>query len=806
MKTLSLRTRLLILLLGGLGILIGANAWWLGRDEARQVAAGAEAKAAYLLHVLSHHTLPDSRLDLDAATLKIAVLAHDPEIAALVVVDAAGRVLAASRNEWRGESAASHVPDFAGARLNAFRSQLSPRQEFDAAAHTFVAWMPLPPHAGSLPLNDGAIFVAIDVSARQQASEQRVIGQLLRESSIVIICLAVLFVLLARWVVTPLASIRNQVRSFSAGEFQPIDAHGGAREIAEAVEVFNALQVECSDLRQRMFHATLAFEASREGITITDATGRIEQVNPAFTAITGYTAAEAIGQTPRILQSGRQSPEFYAGMWQAIAAQGFWAGEIWNRRKNGVLWPEWLSISAARDEGGHVTHYVGVFTDLSEIKAAESRAEALAWNSPLVGLPNRAFLLERLKEATALIGSGERRGFAVLLLINLRGFQRINASFGIEVGDVVLANAARRIEAIAAGHLTCHLESDEFAVFLNSDISQEEAAHFAAAVLERLDMSYDIEGSQVVLGAAIGIALCPADGLSVSQLMRQADSALDAARHEPGSRYCFASVDLTERARARLDLENRLRHALAANELRVFFQPQVEVRHGRIVGAEALVRWQDPQRGLVAPNEFIPVAEDSGLIIELGRQVLLEACRQGAAWRTAGLPSLKLAVNVAARQWAAPEFVDTVEAVLQQTGYPAGGLVLELTESTLVSGTDAFLPQLRCLREMGIELSIDDFGTGYSSLAYLQHFPVNELKIDKSFVDHLTDRQSDRKIAAAIIALGHAMKLDVLAEGVETAAQLEWLENLGVDRWQGYLKSRPLPAEEFEALLRSQAP
>ncbi len=289
-----------------------------------------------------------------------------------------------------------------------------------------------------------------------------------------------------------------------------------------------------------------------------------------------------------------------------------------------------------------------------------------------MGLPNRTFLLARLKEAVALVGNGERRGFA-LLLINLHGFQRLNASFGIEAGDVVLVETARRLQAATEGHLTCHMEGDEFAVFLNSDISQEEAARFASTVLHALEQPHVIEDRPVVLGAAIGIALCPGDGSSVSSLLRQADSALEAARRETDSQYRFASSELTERARARLDLENRLRQALAGNEMCVFFQSQIEVRHGRVIGAEALVRWRDPLHGLVPPDRFIQVAEDSGLIVELGRQVLFETCRQGAAWRAAGLPPLKLAVNVAARQWAAGNLVARWRQLWRRTAIRGAG-------------------------------------------------------------------------------------------------------------------------------------
>jgi len=549
--------------------------------------------------------------------------------------------------------------------------------------------------------------------------------------------------------------------------------------------------------------AAIAFE-SNEPMVITDADNIILQVNRAFTESTGYSKEEAVGQKISLLKSGRHGAAFYAAMWETIKSTGTWQGEIWDRRKNGEIYPKWLIISVVKGDDGAITHYVGTHIDITERKAAEEQIKQLAFFDPLTQLPNRRLLQERLKHG---IDVERRDGKQLaLLMLDLDRFKSVNDSLGHLAGDELLQQVAARITArLRDVDMVARLGGDEFIVLLEDIAHPEDAARVAEEIIADLSKPFCVEqGEDIQISASIGISLYPQHGDNPALLMDNADAALYQAKDAGRGCFAYFSEDLTIAARERIALESRLRRAIEQQDLRVFYQPQVDIISGRIIGAEALVRWQDSIEGLIPPIRFIPIAEETGLILVIGEWVLRETCRQGRQWLDAGLPPLTLAVNVSPHQFRRSDICDLVATVLSDTGFPASQLELEITESGLMDNQGNATEILNCLRGQGIRLAIDDFGTGYSSLACLKHFPLDLLKIDKSFIDDIPHLQDDMEIASTIIAMGHILGFKVLAEGVETPEQLMFLQEKGCDMYQGYIKSRPVPAEEFVELLRNQ--
>ena len=571
---------------------------------------------------------------------------------------------------------------------------------------------------------------------------------------------------------------------------------GRRAEVVLAHDVTESLRAE-----ERLRQAATVFENTREGIMITGPDERILRVNRAFCELTGYTEEEAQGQTPRLLHSDQQSPEFYAALWATLRDTGHWQGEVWNRRKNGEIYPELLSISTVKNSAGAVTHYVGVFADLSQLKASEEQLDFLAHHDPLTGLPNRLLLSARLQHS---IEVARRDGETLaLLVLDLDRFKDVNDSYGHSAGDALLLQVAERLTHRLRGVDTVtRLGGDEFAVLLEELAQPQDAARVAMDILSILSEPWRLANdAEVRLGASLGISLFPEHAQTAEELLQQADAALYQAKSEGRGRFQYFSAALTQAARQRIELEARLRRAIGDQQLRVYYQPQVAIPSGRIVGAEALVRWQDPDHGLIPPGRFIPVAEETGLISAIGEWVLRETCRQGKAWLDAGLPPLTLAVNLSVHQLHHDDLATTVLQILKETGFPAEQLELELTESALMQREVEAVTILERLRGLGLHLAMDDFGTGYSSLAYLRRFPLDVLKIDKSFVDDLPRQREAMEIASTIIAMGHTLGLKVLAEGVETAEQLAFLELKGCDQYQGYLTSPPVPAAAFVELL-----
>ena len=560
--------------------------------------------------------------------------------------------------------------------------------------------------------------------------------------------------------------------------------------------------LKSSEARQRL--AATVVDNTTEGVVVTDAQSRILSVNAAFTRLLGYTEDELLGKTPRVFKSGRHDKAFYEAMWGALRTTGHWQGEIWNRRKNGEVFPEHMSLSAVRDPAGEITHYVCMFSDISEEKAQQRQLEFLAHNDALTGLSNRTWFGQQLElaveEARA---TGEH---IAVLLLNLDRFKDVNDSYGHMTGDEVLKHIARQVQsALRPGDVLGRLAGDELAVVArhlrHADGAAAVARHLITAVAEPWRSP---DGFEVVAGVSVGICMFPEHTDTSELLLQGAHAAVYGAKARGRGAWCFFHEAMTQAARERLALESRLRLALAQGHLQMYYQPQVDIATGRIQGAEALVRWNDPHEGLISPARFIPVAETSGVIGPLGEWVLREVCRQGQAWRAEGLPDLTLAVNVSPRQFHLTDLAGCASAALAESGFPPELLELEITESALAERTDEARQVLMRLRGLGLRIAVDDFGTGYSSLAQLKRFPIDVLKIDQGFIRDIPQSEDDMAISAAIIAMGHSMGLSVLAEGVETAGQLAFLQDRGCDSYQGYLCSRPLPADDLVALLRAQ--
>jgi diguanylate cyclase (GGDEF)-like protein/PAS domain S-box-containing protein len=584
------------------------------------------------------------------------------------------------------------------------------------------------------------------------------------------------------------------------GSAQRIEFNGTAKRaiVLMARDVTERINL---DLQQRI--AAIAFE-SQQGMIITDANNRILRVNQAFCTITGYSAQEAVGQKTNMLSSGRQGPEFYQRMWRSLNETGVWQGEIWNRRKNGEIFPEWLTISAACDSHGKVCNYVAALTDISERKVAEEQIKHLAFYDPLTCLPNRRLLLDRLQLA---IGASARNGrHAALMFIDLDNFKNINDLHGHQTGDQLLHQAAKRLEHVIRGSDTvARLGGDEFVILLEGLESQlEDAATQAELVAKKilavLERSYEIAGLQLHSSASLGVVLFADETCSADELMTRADLSMYEAKTAGKNALRFFDPHMQEVIRLRLSLEDEMRAGLAAGEFIAYVQPQFSEARG-LLGGEVLVRWQHPQQGLLAPAAFIALAERTGLIEELDFQMLQQACACLARWaQQPELAGLRLAVNLSARLLYQPGFVERLLQLLAHSAANPRKLKLELTETLLLDDMPKAIACMAPLKAQGICFSLDDFGTGYSSMAYLQQLPLDQLKIDQSFVRVLPEDASSLAIIGAICALGESLNLDVIAEGVETQQQHALLLSKGCHHFQGYLFGRPMPIVEFESL------
>ena len=538
------------------------------------------------------------------------------------------------------------------------------------------------------------------------------------------------------------------------------------------------------------------FEASSESILITDATRTILTANPAFSRSTGYECLEVVDDTPEFLRSDRHADGFYEEVWQAASARGHWQGEMWIRRRTGEALPVWAALNAVRDEAGRITHYIATWFDISARKADEQRISHLAQHDVLTDLPNRALCVERLRVALQQADRNKRR--VAVLFIDLDRFKNINDSLGHHIGDAVLRSVSSQLQrGVRSGDTVSRMGGDEFVVVLNGVTDIEEIRQIVECRLIRLiRQPHNVGGAELHVSCSIGIAVYPEDGVEIETLMRNADAAMYQAKQQGRNNAQFFTLEMDRRARERMQIENDLRVAIERRQLRVYYQPRVECRSGRLLGAEALVRWRHPEHGLITPARFIPVAEDSGLIIPIGAWVLAEACRQQALWRATG-DEVAISVNLSAAQLHDPDLLATLQRAIAEHGVNPAMIELELTESLLMEDVTLTIDLLQAIKALGISLSVDDFGTGYSSLNYLHRFPIDKLKIDQSFVRNMLDDPNDLAITKAVIGLGHTLGLRVVAEGVEQSEEMHVLAAAGCDELQGYLFGKPMPADDF---------
>lgn len=569
-------------------------------------------------------------------------------------------------------------------------------------------------------------------------------------------------------------------------------------EMEQRKQIESALHAE----QERLKLSAAVLESTAEGVMITDVNVRIVAVNRAFTQITGYSEAEAIGQSPALLRSEKQGPEFYQAMWASLLKTDLWRGELWNRRKNGEVFPEWLVISTIRNEQNEITHFVGVFSDISPLKHSQARLEHLAHFDPLTELPNRLLFQDRLSHALDLACRYHHQ--VALLVLDLDGFKTVNDSLGHPVGDQLLTKVAHRLQScVRVEDTVARLGGDEFAIILDNQADGLDVVEVVRKLLSSVEQPFDLAGVSAMISTSIGIAMYPADGSNATELVRNADAAMYGAKEAGRNTYRFYQATMTQDAQARLHIEASLRRAIEQQEFEVWFQPQISLENGRVTGAEALVRWRDSARGLIPPIEFIPLAERTGLILPIGEQVLSQVCQLAKRWRDADLPFGRLAVNVATPQIERGDFVGLLREILAREQLPADCLEIEITESFIMGNAATAREALLEIQALGVTVSVDDFGTGYSSLAYLKALPIDSLKIDRAFIKDLPGSNHDVAITRAIIAMAHSLGFKVIAEGIEDQSQQDWLDHEGCDEAQGFFISRPMPTNDFEQWLRA---
>ncbi len=632
-----------------------------------------------------------------------------------------------------------------------------------------------------------------------------------------VLVLGVVFFMVRRFT-RPLEILTEFLNSTRTLALPPLLRHS-SKEIDRLIQAFTHFLTQQKTAQDRLTQLTFSAEAAntdlrvaaiafeaQEGMFITDAEGVILRINQAFTDITGYTTQEALGQKPSLLKSGRHEGKFYSEMHASLQLGRSWKGEIWNRRKNGDVHPEWLTITGVTNEGGALSHYVATVTDISQRKASEEEIERLAFYDPLTQLPNRRLLQDRLQQALASSARSERMG--ALLFLDLDNFKVLNDTLGHDKGDLLLKQVAQRlVGCVREGDSVARLGGDEFVIVLE-DLSGQ--AHEAAAqvelvgekILATLNQPYDLSGQKYSNTPSIGVSLFLGHQNSVDELMKYADLAMYEAKKAGRFTLRFFDPKMQATITARADLEKDLRDGMLQGHFSLYYQPQVD-SVGRTTGTEALLRWQHPQRGVVLPSAFIPLAEETGLILPLGQWVLESACKQLVTWSMRpDMAHLSISINVSAAQLHQSSFVEHVLAVLESSGADPQKLKLELTESLLFTNVEESIVKMRELKKRGIRFSLDDFGTGYSSLSYLKRLPIDQLKIDQSFVHDLVMDTYDGAIVHSIVVLAKSLGLHVMAEGVETEAQRVCLAKHGCDTYQGFLFGTPLPVADFERLLR----
>lgn len=612
--------------------------------------------------------------------------------------------------------------------------------------------------------------------------------------------LAVNFGLMACWSMPIRSADGKVIGTFALSSFEHRSPSSFHRKLLEIGASIIGIVLEQNRAQAQLRLSAQVFDGSTEAIMITDAEQRIVKVNRAFTKVTQYSADEIVGNTPRMLSSGRHDADFFRAMWQGIENFDHWQGEISNRRKNGEIYPEWLSISAVRDASGKLTNYVGMFSDITDRKAAEARIEFLAYHDALTSLPNYQLLRDRLELAMPYAERSKAK--VALLYLDLDNFKMVNDTLGHSIGDTLLKCVAARLrECVEDTDTISRQGGDEFLIMLTDVYDGDDIAAVASKILEQLARPFSIDQHELTASLSIGMAVYPDDGSDFDTLLKKADTAVFQAKQAGRDTYRFYTRQMNADAIDHLRMRSSLGRALERNELVLYYQPQISLASGKVIGAEALIRWNHPELGLVPPGRFIPIAEDSGLIIPIGEWVLHEACRQAMAWQRAGLPEIVVAVNLSALQFRRGNLEQTVMAALTRSELAPNFLELEITESLLIQDAESTLAMVKRLKALGIQFSIDDFGTGYSSLAYLKRLHVDKIKIDQSFVRNLASDPDDAAIVLAIVQMARSLKLKTIAEGVEQEDLLAHLRLFHCDEAQGYHFARPMPADEFARYL-----
>ena len=717
--------------------------------------------------------------------------------AELVLLDRTGNVVISS-------NCGKTIPD-ASAIVETFQQKI-PVYRTNDVTHTTVSYLPV-------LIVDEAWVIMAEIDSSSAFALLKKNDEKAALITILVMCGAILITLIVlRFTLRPLRSLRLRAEGMVVELTGKTVSRTPGDDIASLVDILNLLtgtlvqrNRQLTEQRTDLRISATAFE-SHEAMMITDADRVVLRVNKTFTEITGYTDEEVVGQTPCIFRDERQDANFIREMWESIERKGGWQGELRDWRKNGDEYPKWLTISAVKSDDGTVTHYIITHSDISKLKNAEQKIEELALFDALTHLPNRKLLIDRLKQVMTV---GNRNGsFAALLFIDLDNFKTLNDTLGHDQGDLLLQQVTQRlVSCVRANDTVARLGGDEFVIVLgNLSSTSHEAVTQTEVVGEKilaaLNDTFQLGSIDHRSSASIGATLFCGHETSVDDLLRQADLAMYKAKDTGRNALCFFDPGMQAMVIERADLENDLRLALSARQFVLHYQPQVD-DNGRVTGAEVLVRWQHPERGMVSPATFIPLAEDTGLILPLGHWVLETACAQLACWAMQPeMAKLTVAVNVSARELRHPGFVDQVLSTLENTGANPQRLKLELTESMLVENVDGIIEKMFALKSKGINFSLDDFGTGYSSLSYLKLLPLEQLKIDQSFVrDVLTD-PNDAAIAKTIVTLAQSLGLRVIAEGVETEAQRDFLASSGCLAYQGYYFSRPLPIKDFEEFAR----
>lgn len=647
----------------------------------------------------------------------------------------------------------------------------------------------------------GAVSMEISLARANDTTRQFGLRAVLAGAALSLPLALFIWYFITRLVTRPLLKMTDGLRQIAEGDIEEVrelPIHG-KDEVGVATESFNQVMGKARELLHEQRLSRIVFDNSLEGITVTDAQARIKMVNRAFTETTGYSADEVIGLTPAVLKSGKQGADFYGNLWASLKEKGEWRGEIWNRRKNGSIYPEWLNISAVTNRHGKVEYYVAVFSDITERKEHEARITHQAFHDSLTGLPNRILFRDRLEQA---LTQAKRRKCLTpaVMFLDLDRFKQINDTLGHDAGDTLLKEVANRLRAcVRESDTVARLGGDEFTVLL-MDTTQEAAAHMVATkILDSMKEPVLLSGQPTVISTSIGISIYSKDGMDVDTLMKHADAAMYQAKASGRAGMCFFSPELLGRPSRRSELESHLKRALDNEEFALHYQPVIDLHNGETYCNEALLRWLDPEKGLRLPEEFLGLAEETGLILPIGEWVLHSACACGRGWQDEGYPT-RVAINMSAREFQRADLLEMVRRSLDESGLAPELLEIEISESLVMQNIAYTSRIFHALADMGVQAVIDDFGTGYSNLMELKRLPIHALKIDRSFVHSCAVNLESRAIVSAIVGMSNALGLKVVAEGVETPEQLALLQALVCDRAQGYLFSEPAPGSGMDGL------